>query len=81
MINGSVEGESKVIGNLNAFPDVLKGGLKNGITRACLRLERHVKQDKLTGQVLNVRTGRLRRSVIAASRRTARASSAMSARM
>jgi phage gpG-like protein len=63
MIKGSIEGESKVIGSLNAFPEVLEGGLRNGITRACLRLQRHVKEDKLTGQVLNVRTGRLRRSI------------------
>jgi phage gpG-like protein len=63
MIKGSVEGESKVVGTLNAFPDVLKSGLRNGITRACLRLQTKVKQDKLSGQVLNVRTGRLRRSI------------------
>lgn len=37
--------------------------VKKSIGRLILKLLRKVKQDKLSGQVLNVRTGRLRRSI------------------
>jgi phage gpG-like protein len=37
--------------------------LRDAIQRAALDLLAHVKAKKLTGQVLNVRTGRLRRSI------------------
>lgn len=41
----------------------VKANLKTSITRMTLKLLRSVKQDKLSGQVLNVQTGRLRRSI------------------
>lgn len=37
--------------------------VKKTVVRLVLKLLRKVKQDKLSGQVLNVRTGRLRRSI------------------
>lgn len=63
MIKGSVSGGDRVVGSLNAFPEVIKAGLTRGIGRAVLRVLRRVKESKLSGQVLNVVTGRLRRSV------------------
>lgn len=48
---------------LRAAADATPASLTRGIGRLVLRLLRKVKQEKLSGQVLNVRTGRLRRSI------------------
>ncbi|MFX8565905.1 HK97 gp10 family phage protein, partial [Acinetobacter baumannii] len=45
------------------MPERLRDELKVGIGRAVLKLQREVVQNKLSGQVLNVRTGNLRRSI------------------
>lgn len=44
------------------YPNAQKG-LLDAVTRLAVQLQRHVMQDKLTGQVLQVRTGTLRRSI------------------
>jgi phage gpG-like protein len=45
------------------MPEAVESGMKASIGRLALRLQRKVRQDKLTGQVLKVRTGTLRRSI------------------
>lgn len=62
-IEGTVVGDARVIARYEAIPAKLRAELKVGIGRACLRVQRKSKQDKLSGQVLQVRTGRLRRSI------------------
>jgi len=43
--------------------DLLRAALVRKLTIAVFKLESHIKQDKLSGQVLNVVTGALRRSI------------------
>ena len=49
--------------DLTAHKSKIQAELAYSIGRATLMVLRRVKQDKLTGQVLNVQTGRLRRSI------------------
>lgn len=63
MITGTVIGGERAIARFAAMPGRLREELRNGIARAVLKLQTFVKTDKLSGQVLNVRTGRLRRSI------------------
>lgn len=63
MLRGVVIGGEEVAARFDQMPPALQVELRTGITRAVLRIQKHVKADKLSGQVLNVRTGRLRRSV------------------
>lgn len=44
-------------------PDSLRGELRPVVERETIALQRHVVEQKLTGQVLHVRTGTLRRSI------------------
>lgn len=55
--------DSAVIASLDARGARAHGELRASIGRLALRLSIMVKRDKLSGQVLGVRTGRLRRSV------------------
>ena len=55
--------DSAVIASLDARGARAHGELRRGIGRLALRLLIMVKRDKLSGQVLGVKTGRLRRSV------------------
>jgi len=48
---------------LTAMSERIVAHLASTIRRLGLELVRHVKEDKLSGQVLNVRTGTLRRSI------------------
>lgn len=63
MINGYVVGDSEVVRRLRAVPVNVRGQVRDAIGRLVLRLQRKVMQQKLTGQVLRVRTGTLRRSI------------------
>lgn len=58
LVNGDV-----VVVRLDRLPDRLREELRVGIGRAALQLARKVQKEKLSGQVLKVRTGRLRRSI------------------
>lgn len=60
----TVQGDRELIGKLNAMPGNIRQKLERKITELALRLKRHVQEDKLQGQVLNHRTGRLQRSVM-----------------
>lgn len=63
MINGYVIGDAEVARRLRAIPGNVRGKVRESIGRLVLRLQRKVMQEKLTGQVLKVRTGTLRRSI------------------
>lgn len=62
MISVYLVGDSEVIARLNAMP----GGVQQGLARATTRLSlegQRLSQQKVSGQVLNVRTGVLRSSI------------------
>ena len=63
MLNVTLTGDKELIARLDAMPDKVRRALVTKVTALSLKLEAHVKQDKLSGQVLNVRTGALRRSI------------------
>jgi phage gpG-like protein len=59
----SVAGVERTILAFGAVRERILTGVRKAISRATFDLVRVVKAEKLTGQVLNVRTGRLRRSI------------------
>lgn len=63
MISGTITGDKEVSRRLRALPDGIRSRVVDSIGRLTLRLQRKVMQEKLTGQVLKVRTGTLRRSI------------------
>lgn len=62
-IRAEIVGDEKLIAQFNQVYPTLQGELEKATARAALRLLRHVKEDKLSDQVLHVRSGRLRRSI------------------
>jgi phage gpG-like protein len=62
MITAYLLGDRELIARLAAAPNGLQRGLARAVTRLGFQLERRVKQ-KLSGEVLNVRTGLLRASI------------------
>lgn len=62
-ITFEVRGDREVVGRLDSLPDRLRVVLRAKVYSLVLRLEDHIKTQKLSGQVLNVVTGRLRRSI------------------
>jgi hypothetical protein len=63
MITAEVSGARDAIQRIRQLTPALRRELKISLTRASLMLLAHVKADKLSGGVLNVKTGRLRRSI------------------
>jgi phage gpG-like protein len=63
MIRGMIVGDREVIAKLGKAKDRARDGVRKTVVRLTLELLRKVKAEKLSGQVLNVRTGRLRRSI------------------
>ena len=62
MISAWLIGDAELIARLDKLPDALQTGLQRSVQRLALKLLVRVK-DKLSDDVLKVRTGRLRRSV------------------
>lgn len=62
MITGVLVGEREVIARLQSFPRSLHAVLLSRISRLVFQLKARV-QRKLSGEVLNVRSGALRRSI------------------
>jgi len=62
-MNFSIEGNKKGSIKLEKYEKRMIPNLLRGIDKATLRLEAHIKERKLSGQVLNVRTNRLRSSI------------------
>jgi len=58
----SVRAEN-LLARLLGMPDTMRKSLLIAMQRLAIEVQRSVKQDKLSGQVLNVRTGTLRRSI------------------
>ena len=63
MITGQLIGNDEFIRRIDALPSFIHGRLLDTITRLTIQLQANVKQDKLSDNVLMVRTGRLRRSI------------------
>lgn len=62
-ITGEIKGDREVVANLRRFDAAARGEIQKGIGRITIKLLTRVKAQKLSGQALNVRTGRLRRSI------------------
>jgi len=63
MIYATVVGSAEVTQRFVMAGERLRERLKNALNRGAIEVQRKVKEEKLTGQVLNVRTGTLRRSI------------------
>jgi len=63
MIESLLVGDREIVRKFDALPTRLRDEMKIGVGRLALKLARNVQQNKLSGQMLNVRTGRLRRSI------------------
>jgi phage gpG-like protein len=61
--NVTVKGDAQSARAIAQVQQRITSRLRDAIQRAALDLMSYVKAQKLTGQVLNVRTGRLRRSI------------------
>lgn len=66
MLNITVTGDRELIAKLGAMPNRVHQELVKKVTALRLQLEAKIKGDKLSGQVLNVVTGALRRSIFSA---------------
>lgn len=71
MINLTVIGERELVLHLKALPGVVQAVIRAKVTALTLKLEARVKK-KLSGEVLNVRSGNLRRSIFNKIEATAR---------
>lgn len=60
---GTVVGDKEIARRFRALPDGIRSRVTESIGRLILKLQRKVMQEKLSGQVLKVRTGTLRRSI------------------
>lgn len=63
MISFAVRNTENVLLNLRSTELRIRDRLRDTITRLTIELTRHVKEDKLSGQVLKNRTGTLRRKI------------------
>lgn len=63
MIKGWLIGEASLVRQFTESPHYMQDALNKSVARMALRLARYVKEEKLSGQVLKVKTGRLRRSI------------------
>lgn len=63
MITVEISGDSQIIAKLESFTPRLQVNLVKKMRLAMIYLAGYVKSEKLSGQVLNVRTGTLRRSI------------------
>ena len=63
MIKIETTGGEQVLARFRSLPDRLRAELRKSMMKATVDLQGHVKADKLSGQVLNVRTNRLRSSI------------------
>ncbi len=63
MITGWVNGDVEVSRRLRRFPESMRADLRKTVQGLAIKLQRKVMAEKLSGQVLNVKTGTLRRSI------------------
>lgn len=62
-LTADVVGSSQVIERIKRITPNVRSALEQKVQRLTIQLQIHVVADKLQGQVLNVRTGRLQRSI------------------
>ncbi|MET4238619.1 hypothetical protein [Bradyrhizobium sp. RT10b] len=70
MLNLKILGDDALVARLSSMPDAVRKKLLRTITALSLQLERKIKADKLSGQVLNVKTGKLRASIFSSVEQT-----------
>ncbi len=58
-----MQGDTEFVSRLRSMPQKLNNSLLQAITGACISLEAYIKDTQLSGAVLNVRSGDLRRSI------------------
>lgn len=63
MVRMEFIGGDKLAALLQGYSDKIQTAAVQSVGRSALRLQREVMRNRLTGQVLNVRTGNLRRSI------------------
>jgi len=63
IISISIVGDKEVIAKLGKMPATVHAALLQKVTTLALKLEAYIKKNKLSGQVLNRKTGRLARSI------------------
>lgn len=63
MLNVTMTGDRELIAKLNNMPAAVQRALYAKVSELAVKLEAHIKQDKLQGQVLNHQSGALQRSI------------------
>jgi len=63
MIEGTVSGSKEVAAHFRQVPESVRQRLRVSIGQLIIKLQRKIIREKLSGQVLNVRSGTLRRSI------------------
>ena len=63
MITGAIVGGNEAVVRFDKFGSSIRDDLRTAVQILAIQLQAKVKEEKLSGQVLNVRTGRLRRSI------------------
>lgn len=63
MINVTLVGDREIIAKLRSLPTVVHAAILAKVYELTLRLEAYIKTEKLNGQVLRRKTGRLARSI------------------
>lgn len=63
MFNMVLTGDRELIAKIDRMPPTVRNVLRRKIRELALRLKAKIQRDKLSGQVLNVKTGALRRSI------------------
>lgn len=71
MISASLLGAGPALERLRALPDLANTGITRAIVKLGIELQDHVQQDKLSGQVLAVRSGALKSSINAVTAQSA----------
>jgi phage gpG-like protein len=64
VISGSLVGDGVLLDRLQQMPEVARAGVARAIAQLGIDLQTNVQQNKLSGEVLQVRTGSLRQSIM-----------------
>lgn len=63
MLNIQITGDQELIARLGSMPDQVRRALLKKVTELAFKLEGHIKNDKLQGQVLHHKSGKLIASI------------------
>ena len=63
MISAELLGDGRALDRLRALPDAASAGLARATSKLGVALQSNVQQDKLSGEVLKVRSGSLKLSI------------------